>query len=516
MSTTSGAGRGTGTGLPVLHRDITDLRGPLLVVRATDAVGWDEYVVVRPGADGAAGAVPDRHGVVLEVSGDLAVVQVLEGTEGLRPGSTSVRFTGHPFRVPVGDSWLGRVCNGRGEPLDGGPPVTGAGTRAVAGAPLNPTRRQPPAEPVLTGVSAIDALTTLVRGQKLPVFSSAGLPHLELAAQVAAQASAGGQPFSVVFAGLGLTHADADTVRGTLEARLGAGELVLLLNTADDPVVERVLTPRIALTVAEHLAFDRGRHVLVVLADMTSYAEAVREVSSARGELPGRRAYPGYLYSDLASLYERCGRVVGVPGSVTVLPVLTMPADDITHPVPDLTGYITEGQVVLSHEPHARGVYPPVDPLSSLSRLMRRGVGPGRTREGHAEVAAQLIAALARARQVRELSEIVGADALNRTDRLYLRLEAAFERRLVDQGRREPRSLDTTLDLCWTVLRTLPRSELTMLSSDLLDAHLEARPGGGPSAHSAAGADAHPDAHPEVDADGRFDAPGAAAGGAGG
>ena len=284
------------------------------------------------------------------------------------------------MRIPVGPGWLGRVCNGRGEPIDGGPPVFGPATAPVSGAPLNPTLREPPAEPVLTGVSAIDALTTLVRGQKLPVFSVAGLPHLELATQIAAQASAGGEPFSVVFAAMGLTHADAAAVRDALEERAAAGELALLLNLADDPVIERILTPRIALTVAEHLAFALGRHVLVVMADMTSYCEALREVSTARGEIPARRAYPGYLYSDLASLYERCGRIRGRAGSVTVLPVLTMPAGDITHPVPDLTGYITEGQIVLSAEAHARGVYPPVDALSSLSRLMRKGVGPGRTR----------------------------------------------------------------------------------------------------------------------------------------
>ena len=321
---------------------VDELRGPLLVVRGVTGVGWDEFATVRL-ADGTT-----RHGLVLEVDRDLAVLQVLEGTEGIEPAGTRVSFSGMPLAIPVGDGWLGRVCNGRGEPLDGGPPVFGATTAPVNGLPLNPAWRQPPAEPVLTGISAIDALTTLVRGQKLPVFSVPGLPHLELAAQIAAQASAGGEPFSVVFAAMGLTHADADLVRDTLEERSASGELVLLLNTADDPVIERVLTPRLALTVAEHLAFGGGRHVLVVMGDMTSYAEALREVSAARGEIPARRAYPGYLYSDLASLYERCGRVRGLPGSVTVLPVLTMPAGDITHPVPDLTGYITEGQIVLS------------------------------------------------------------------------------------------------------------------------------------------------------------------------
>jgi V/A-type H+-transporting ATPase subunit B len=325
---------------------------------------------------------------------------------------------------------------------------------------------------VLTGISAIDALTTLVRGQKLPIFSAAGLPHLELAAQIAAQATAGDEPFSVVFAAMGLTHADAEMVRSVLDERSAAGELLLLLNTADDPVIERILTPRVALTVAESIAFDHGRHVLVVLADMTSYAEALREVSAARGEMPGRRAYPGYLYSDLASLYERCGRIRGTPGSVTVVPVLTMPAGDITHPVPDLTGYITEGQVVLAPEVQARGVYPPIDPLSSLSRLMRGGAGPGRTREDHLDVAAQLLAALARARQVRELAEIVGAEALSGTDRLYVDVGTEIERRLIDQQRGESRSLEETLSRCWDVLGILPRRELTMLSGRLIDTYL--------------------------------------------
>jgi V/A-type H+-transporting ATPase subunit B len=450
--------------LPVEYSSVHEVRGPLLVLHGVRDVGWDEFAVIASGD----GVGPGRHGLVLEVDRDLAVVQVLEGTSGLVPGRTRVSFAGEPLRVPVGLGWLGRVCNGRGEPVDGGPPVQGVRTAPVAGHPLNPVHREPPREPVLTGVSAIDALTTLVRGQKLPIFSSAGLPHLELAAQVAAQATAGDEPFSVVFAAMGLTHADAETVRSVLEQRSAAGELVLLLNTADDPVIERILTPRVALTVAEDIAFTHGRHVLVVLADMTSYAEALREVSSARGEMPGRRAYPGYLYSDLASLYERCGRVRGVAGSVTVLPVLTMPAGDITHPVPDLTGYITEGQVVLSPEVHARGVYPPIDPLSSLSRLMRHGAGPGRTREDHLAVAAQLLAALARARQVRELAEVVGAAALSATDRRYVDLAVEIEHRLVDQQRGECRTLTDTLDRCWDVVSVLPRRELTMLSDDLV------------------------------------------------
>jgi V/A-type H+/Na+-transporting ATPase subunit B len=344
----------------------------------------------------------------------------------------------------------------------------------VAGSPVNPVLREPPAEPVLTGISVIDALTTLVRGQKLPVFSVAGLPHLELAAQLAAQASAGGEPFCVVFAAMGLTHADATAVRATLEDRSATGELTLLLNLADAPVIERILTPRLALTVAERLAFTHGRHVLVVMADMTSYCEALREVSSARGEIPARRAYPGYLYSDLASLYERCGRIRGMPGSVTLVPVLTMPAGDITHPVPDLTGYITEGQVVLSPDIYARGVYPPVDVLSSLSRLMRHGAGPGRTREDHLDVAAQTLAALAAARRAAELAELIGTTALGDLDRRYMRLQVAFERELMNQGRAECRGLGETLDRAWQVLAALPRRELTMLPARFLDAHYPA------------------------------------------
>lgn len=455
---------------PTEYRGVRELRGPLMVVQGVADVGWDEFAVIHDGDR-------VRHGLVLEVDQDIAVVQVLEGTEGLDPADLRVTFSGEPFSIPVGPAWLGRTCSGRGVPIDGGPPITGSHSEPVAGLPLNPVHREPPSEAVVTGISVIDALTTLVRGQKLPIFSAAGLPHLELAAQIAAQASTGREPFSVVFAAMGLTHADADAARATLQDRADAGELALLLNLADDPVIERILTPRIALTVAEHLAFELGRHVLVVLADMTSYAEALREVSSARGELPGRRAYPGYLYSDLASLYERCGRIRGTPGSVTVLPVLTMPADDITHPVPDLTGYITEGQIVLAREPHARGIYPPVDALGSLSRLMRHGAGPKRTRDDHLAIAAQLLAALARAQQVSELVEVVGAGTLSETDQAYLEFRSQFERRLVDQRVDELRSLDETLDRCWEVARVLPDRELTMVSAELLSARRAAEGG---------------------------------------
>ena len=454
------------TAWPVVeYGDIRELRGPLVVVGGVSGAGYDADVTVRlPG-----GAF--RHGVVLEVDRDTAVVQVLEGTAGMSRHGSTVAFAGAPMRIAVGERWLGRTCNGRGTPIDGGPPVTGERSAAVAGAPLNPAWREPPADPVVTGVSVVDALTTLVRGQKLPVFSAAGLPHLELAVQIAAQSHAGGAPFSVVFAGMGLTHADAAYVRDALDERATAGELVLLLNTADDPVIERILTPRLALTVAEDLAFTGGRDVLVVMTDMTSYAEALREVSSARGEPPARRAYPGYLYTDLASLYERCGRIRHRPGSVTVLPVLTMPAGDITHPVPDLTGYITEGQIVLSAELHGRGVYPPADPLSSLSRLMRHGAGPGRTRDDHLPLAAQVLAALSRARQSRELADLIGAAALSDVDRRYLGFADVVERRLIDQRPDEARTLDDTLDRAWQTLRTLPASELVMLPETLRAAH---------------------------------------------
>jgi V/A-type H+/Na+-transporting ATPase subunit B len=436
----------------VEHTNVRELHGPLLVVEGVAGVGWDEFVTISTASG------QERHGVVLDVDGDRAVVEVYEGTAGLALHGTRVRFTGAPVRIPVGPGWLGRVCGGRGDPTDGGPPVVGAGHASVGGYPINPVARDRPALPVLTGVSAVDALATLVRGQKLPIFSGSGLPHLALATQIAAQSSAGGEPFCVVFAGLGLTHADAAFVRDALDERSAAGELTLLLNTADDPPLDRILTPRIALTVAEDLAFTGGRHVLVVMGDMTSYAEALREVSSARGEVPARRAYPGYLYSDLATLYERCGRIRLRPGSVTVLPFLTMPAGDITHPVPDLTGYITEGQIVLSPEAHARGVYPPVDALSSLSRLMSHGAGPGRTRADHLDVAAQLLAHRLQV-QVAALSDV---------DRGYLDLEAVFERELVAQPPAERRSLDDTLDRAWRVLLRLPRSELGMLPAALV------------------------------------------------
>ena len=450
---------------PIEYRALGSIRGPLIVVQDVDGVGWDELARVTL----SSGEV--RHGTVLEVDRDLAVVEILEGTSGMRLDSARVAFSGAPMHIAVGEGWLGRTCNGRGDPIDGGPPIHGGEHRPVAGAPISPAARATPNEPILTGVSAIDGLATLVRGQKLPVFSVGGLGHLELAAQIAAQAHVEGEPFAIVFAALGLPHADVYAVRSVLERRAQLGDLALFVNTADDPIVERIVTPRVALTVAEHLAFDLGRHVLVVLADLTNYCEAVRQVSAARGEVPSRRGYPGYLYSDLASLLERAGRIKGVAGSLTQLPVLTMPAGDITHPVPDVTGYITEGQLVLSAELYARGVSPPLDPLASLSRLMRRGAGPQLTRADHLEISAQLYGIVAHARQVADLAEVVGEDALSATDRDYLRVRSSFEANFLSQSLDESRSLAETLDRAWAVASLLPREELSMISPATLDAH---------------------------------------------
>ena len=415
---------------PIEYETTTSIKGPLLVVEGVRDVGWDEVVEVRL----ASGEI--RHGVVLEVDRDIAVVQVFEGTSGLSLSGTRVAFQGSPMRIAVGESWLGRVCSGRGAPLDGGPLVRGTDLREIGGRPINPAYRATPSDPILTGVSVVDGLATLVRGQKLPIFSVGGLPHLELAAQIAAQATVRDEPFAVVFAAMGVTNADAEAMRERLETRATTDDLVVFLNTADDPLVERIVTPRLALTVAEHLAFDRGRHVLVVMADMTSYCEAVREVASSRGEIPSRRGYPGYLYSDLASLYERAGRIQGKHGSLTQIPVLTMPGEDITHPVPDLTGYITEGQIVLSHDLHVRGVYPPFDPLRSLSRLMRLGAGDGKTRGDHLELSAQLYALVAQARRVADLAEVVGADALSRGRGALPRVRGGVRGRVRAAGRR--------------------------------------------------------------------------------
>src|ERR1039457_865447 len=452
--------------IPISYTGARSVGGPLLIVQDVSGVGWDEDATITLDTG------EQRHGVVLDVSNDLAVVQVFEGTSGISLDNVRVAFSGTPMRVPVGPQWLGRVCHGRGEPIDGGPPARGHHLVAVSGVPINPAARQLPQDPIVTGISAIDGLTTLVRGQKLPIFSVGGLPHLELAAQIAAQARVADGAFQIVFAAMGVTHADADATRDVLEERSESGDLALFINTASDPVVERVLTPRLALTVAEHLAFERGGHVLVLMCDMTSYAEAVREVSAARGEVPGRRGYPGYLFSDLAALYERCGRLRISSGSLTQIPVLTMPAGDITHPVPDLTGYITEGTIVLSQEMQSRNVYPPFDALSSLSRLMRHGVGPGQTRKDHMAVAGQVYAALGHARQVRELTDLVGDTGLAEADRAYLRFADALEAGFINQGRTEHRAINDTLEHAGTALTMLPAGDLSRLDPVELARHL--------------------------------------------
>ncbi|MHB8488598.1 MAG: V-type ATP synthase subunit B [Candidatus Dormibacteria bacterium] len=454
--------------IPIEHTGARSVSGPLLIVQAVSGVGWDEDAIITLDSG------ERRHGVVLDVSDDLAVIQVFEGTSGISLDRVRVAFSGTPMRVPVGPQWLGRVCNGRGEPIDGGPPIRGGRLVAVNGVPINPAARQLPRDPIVTGISAIDGLTTLVRGQKLPIFSVGGLPHLELAAQIAAQARVADGAFQIVFAAMGVTHADANATRDVLEERSESGDLALFINTASDPVVERVLTPRLALTVAEHLAFERGGHVLVLMCDMTSYAEAVREVSAARGEVPGRQGYPGYLFSDLASLYERCGRLQASPGSLTQIPVLTMPSGDITHPVPDLTGYITEGQVVLSEAMQSRNVYPPFEALSSLSRLMRHGVGLDRTRPDHMAVAGQVYAALSHARQVRELTDLVGETGLGESDRAYLRFGDALETGFLNQGRTEARSIEDSLERAWAALTLLPSGDLSRVDPDDLARHLTA------------------------------------------
>jgi V/A-type H+-transporting ATPase subunit B len=446
-----------------LHR----IEGPLVSVRGVRGVGYGEVAEVRSGEG------ERLHGRVLALDGDVAVVEVLEGTARLALSSTRVRFLGHPFVVPVAREMLGRVFDGLGEPVDGGPPLVAAAVRDVNGEAINPVRRAYPQDSIQTGISSIDGMNTLVRGQKLPVFSGSGLPHTELAAQIVRQATLGrgDENFAVVFAAIGVKHDVADYFRESLQESGAFSRSVLFLNLADDPTVERLITPRVALTAAEYLAFDLGMHVLAVLTDITNYCEALREVASAKGEVPSRKGYPGYLYSDLASLYERAGRIHGRAGSITQIPILTMPNDDITHPIPDLTGYITEGQIVLSRELHERGIEPPVDVLPSLSRLMEDGIGEGRTRDDHPRLASQLYAAYARVKEVRRLASIIGEEELSAVDRRYLEFAERFEREFLTQGEYESRDFERTLECGWQVLAPLPDSELTRVPRELLERH---------------------------------------------
>lgn len=450
---------------------VQSVAGPLLIVDGLEGVGYGDIVEV-------ATASGTRRGQILEVSGQRGVVQVFGGTSGIGRQGTTVLTRGRPARTGVGMDYLGRVLDGAGQPRDGGPEPLATEEREVNGLPLNPIARDHPDEYIETGVSAIDGLNTLVRGQKLPIFTGYGLPANELAARIAAQAQVPSDrgEFVVVFAAMGVTSREAAFFREHLEETAAMDRTVLLLNLADDPAVERLLTPRVALTLAEHFAFDLGMHVLTVLTDITSYCEALREISAAREEMPGRRGYPGYMYTDLASIFERAGRVRGRPGSLTQLMILSMPDDDISHPVPDLTGYITEGQIVLSRALDRAGIDPPIDALPSLSRLMNAGIGAGRTREDHRGLADQLYALYARGQEVRRLLSIVGEGALSDADRRLLRLTERFEREFIGQGPLR-RDLLATLDVGWQLLADFPREELTRLKPELLDRYLPSTPG---------------------------------------
>ena len=443
------------------------IEGPLIVVERVRDVGYDEMVEILD-SEGR-----PRIGRVLEVSETQAVVQVLEGTTGLSNQTLRARFLGECFRLPVSREMLGRVFDGLGRPADGGAPALSADRRDVNGLPINPFARRYPREFIQTGISAIDGMNALVRGQKLPVFSGNGLPHDRVSAQIIRQARLLEEKveFSIVFAAMGIKHDVAEFFIRNFQDSGALARAVMFFSLADAPSVERLLTPRVALTLAEHLAFDCGQHVLVLLTDMTNYCESLREVGTARGEIPGRKGYPGYLYSDLASLYERAGRIESSPGSITQIPILTMPSDDISHPVPDLTGYITEGQIVLDRDLFQRGVYPPIAGLPSLSRLMKDGVGKGYTREDHAALASQLFACYAYVKRVRALADVIGEGELSALDKIYLKFGEALEHRFLSQGEHENRSIETTLDLGWNVLSLLPRDELHRVSDTLLKEH---------------------------------------------
>ncbi len=445
--------------------------GPLMIVEGVSGVAYGEVVeITTPSGE-------TKRGQVLDAYEDRAVIQVYEGTSGIDTLQTRVRFTGETVKFGVGLELLGRVFSGKGEPIDGGPKPICEDELDVHGAPINPTAREYPSEFIQTGVSVIDAMNTLVRGQKLPIFSGAGLPHNDLAAQIVRQAKVLGEEekFAVVFCAMGITHEDAAFFIKDFERRGALERAAVFLNLANDPAIERFVTPRLALTTAEHLAFTQNMHVLVILTDMTNYAEALREISAARSEVPGRRGYPGYMYTDLATLYERAGRIIGKKGSVTQMPILTMPGDDITHPIPDLTGYITEGQLVVDRELHRKGIYPPLNPLPSLSRLMKDGIGAGHTREDHSDVSNQLYACYAEGRDLRALVAVVGEEALTDRDRHYLNFADRYEREFINQGKDENRPIETTLDLGWELLRGLPEGEMKRVDPKFIQKYLRIR-----------------------------------------
>lgn len=447
------------------YKTVTEISGPLMIVEGVKGVGYDEIVEIElPSGE-------EKKGQVLEVEKDRAIIQVFEGTSGIDTSETKVRFTGSTIKFPVSIDLLGRIFSGKGEPIDGGPSIIPDEKLDIHGSPINPAARDYPTDFIQTGISAIDGMNTLVRGQKLPIFSGSGMPHNELAAQIARQAKVLGEEedFAVVFCAMGITHEEASFFKRDFE-RTGAFERVtMFLNLADDPAIERFITPRIALTTAEYFAFKHDMQVLVILTNMTNYGEALREISAAREEVPSRRGYPGYLYTDLATIYERAGRLKGKKGSVTQMPILTMPSDDITHPIPDLTGYITEGQLVMERELNRKGIYPPLNVLPSLSRLMKDGIGEGLTREDHEGVSNQLYSAYAEGRDVRSLVEVVGEEALSERDRQYLEFADKFENEFVNQEKDENRSLEQTLEIGWDILSNLSKEELKRIESEHIE-----------------------------------------------
>lgn len=452
------------------YRTISEVVGPLMLVEGVSGVKYDELVqIVQQNGE-------IRRGKVLEIDGDKALVQLFESAQGLKIATSKARFLGRSIELAVSYDMLGRVFDGMGEPMDGGPAIIPEKRMDINGAPINPAARDYPEEFIQTGISAIDGLNTLVRGQKLPVFSGSGLPHANLAAQIARQAKVLGSEggFAVVFAAVGITFAEADFFISDFKKTGAIDRTVLFINLADDPAIERISTPRMALTAAEYLAYEKGLHVLVIITDITNYAEALREVSAARKEVPGRRGYPGYLYTDLATMYERAGRIKGREGSVTQIPILSMPEDDKTHPIPDLTGYITEGQIILSRELLRKGLTPPIDVLPSLSRLKDKGIGQGKTREDHADTMNQLFAAYARGKDAKELSVILGEAALSDTDKLYAKFADSFEREYVSQGYETNRTIEETLNLGWKLLKILPKTELKRIKDAYIDKYLPA------------------------------------------
>ncbi len=453
------------------YNTIESVAGPLVVVGQVRNASYNEIVKIRM-HDGEY-----RLGQVLDTSDGRAVVQVFGPTSGINIDKTSVSFLGETFNVHVSESMLGRVFDGQGRPRDSGSQISSGEKRDINGYPINPVARAMPSDFIETGISTIDGLNTLVRGQKLPIFSGSGLSHNQLTAQITRQAKVKGknENFAVVFAGIGITNDDAQYFTNEFRKTGALSRAVAFINLADDPSIERIITPRIALTTAEYLAYERGMHVLVILNDMTNYAEALRELASAREEVPGRRGYPGYMYTDLASIYERAGVLRGKKGSITQLPVVTMPSDDVTHPIPDLTGYITEGQIFLSRTLNNKGIYPSINPLVSLSRLMNNGIGSGKTREDHRGVADQLFGAYARAQEAKSLSSIVGAEALSESDKKYLAFGDGFEDRFIRQGFNEDRTVEKTLDIGWDLLSMLPESELSRVKEEYIKKYYKKR-----------------------------------------